>query len=42
MEAENGELDLSGIDEDEIDRVSYDLTIVTTWEFVIWFFKVEI
>lgn len=31
VEAENGELDLSGIDEDEIDRVSFDLTIVTTW-----------
>lgn len=31
VEAESGELDLSGIDEDEIDRVSFDLTIVMTW-----------
>lgn len=35
MEAEGGELDLSGIDEDEIDRVSFDLTMVMTPSFAL-------
>lgn len=31
VEDEDGELDLSGIDDDEIDRVSFDLAVVTAW-----------